>query len=360
MTARVFRRSASPNPPVAVEAHGSTIVDADGREYLDAAGGAIVVNVGHGRREIAAAIAEQAGPARVRARIGVHHRAARAVRGGARAAPAGHGPGDLPRLRRLRGDRDRAQARARHAARTGRGEPPHRLRPLGELPREHARRAGPVRAQAAPPPVRGLARPVPARERGVPVPGRGARLAGARHRPQALADELDRAFSAAEPGTVCAFVGEPIVGATLGAVAPPDGYWAAIADVCRHHGVLLIADEVMTGFGRTGHVVRDGPLRGAPGHPRRREGRDVRVLAVRVRGRVGRGLRRGDVGRRLRPRVHVLAPAGRRGGRPRGAPDPGGRVARRGVRAEGRAAQGRCSRIGSASTRSSGTSAAAA
>ena len=58
MPGRVFRRSASPNPPVAVSAHGSTIVDAAGREYLDAAGGAIVVNVGHGRREIADAVAD--------------------------------------------------------------------------------------------------------------------------------------------------------------------------------------------------------------------------------------------------------------------------------------------------------------
>jgi adenosylmethionine-8-amino-7-oxononanoate aminotransferase len=69
---------------------------------------------------------------------------------------------------------------------------------------------------------------------------------------EALAAELDRAFQAAGPGTVAAFVAEPIVGATLAAVVPPDGYWPAIADVCRRHGVLLIADEVMTGFGRTG------------------------------------------------------------------------------------------------------------
>ena len=58
---RVFRRSALPDPPIAVEAHGSTIRDAEGREYLDAAGGAIVVGVGHGRQEIAAVMAAQAG-----------------------------------------------------------------------------------------------------------------------------------------------------------------------------------------------------------------------------------------------------------------------------------------------------------
>ena len=56
----VFRRSTLPDPPVAVEAHGSTIRDATGREFLDAAGGAIVVNVGHGRSEIARVMAEQA------------------------------------------------------------------------------------------------------------------------------------------------------------------------------------------------------------------------------------------------------------------------------------------------------------
>ncbi len=51
---------------------------------------------------------------------------------------------------------------------------------------------------------------------------------------------------------VAAFVAEPVAGAALGAAVPPDDYWPAVAEVCRRHGVLLIADEVMTGFGRTG------------------------------------------------------------------------------------------------------------
>src|SRR5664280_1503348 len=67
-----------------------------------------------------------------------------------------------------------------------------------------------------------------------------------------LVAELEAAIAEAGQGRVAAFVAEPIVGATLGAVAPPDGYWPAVAEVCRRHGVLLVADEVMTGFGRTG------------------------------------------------------------------------------------------------------------
>ena len=73
-TGRVFRRTSLADPPVAVEAHGSTILAADGREYLDAAGGAIVVNVGHGRREIADAMAAQAGRLAYAHGSGVVHR----------------------------------------------------------------------------------------------------------------------------------------------------------------------------------------------------------------------------------------------------------------------------------------------
>jgi hypothetical protein len=51
---------------------------------------------------------------------------------------------------------------------------------------------------------------------------------------------------------VAAFVAEPIGGATSGAAIPPDGYWDEIVAICRRNGVLVIADEVMTGFGRTG------------------------------------------------------------------------------------------------------------
>ena len=65
------------------------------------------------------------------------------------------------------------------------------------------------------------------------------------------ADELSRLLER-EGSDVAAFIFEPIVGATLGAVAPPEGYLQRIAEICRRHKILLIADEVMSGMGRTG------------------------------------------------------------------------------------------------------------
>lgn len=64
-------------------------------------------------------------------------------------------------------------------------------------------------------------------------------------------EELERAVEESR-GTAAAFICEPLSGATLGAAVPPAGYLRRIADVCKREGLLLIADEVMAGFGRTG------------------------------------------------------------------------------------------------------------
>ncbi len=66
------------------------------------------------------------------------------------------------------------------------------------------------------------------------------------------ADELETEIQRQGAETVAAFIAEPVSGATLGAAVPPDGYWARIQEICHKHGVLLIADEVMTGMGRSG------------------------------------------------------------------------------------------------------------
>ena len=74
---------------------------------------------------------------------------------------------------------------------------------------------------------------------------------GCRNCGQEYAAELDQAIKASN-GQAAAFIFEPVSGATLGAVTPPPGYLQSIAQICQRQGVLLIADEVMTGMGRTG------------------------------------------------------------------------------------------------------------
>ena len=69
-----------------------------------------------------------------------------------------------------------------------------------------------------------------------------------------LLAEIDATFQALGPDKVIAFVAEPVVGATLGAVAAPAGYWQDLRALCDRYGILLIADEVMCGMGRTGSL----------------------------------------------------------------------------------------------------------
>ena len=251
MSGRVFRRASSPEPPIAVSGHGSTIVDADGREYLDAAGGAIVVNVGHGRLEIADAIAEQAG------RLAYAHGSAFTTEPVERYARevARHLPMTDPAIYPVSGGSEAIETALKLARATqlARGEP-DRLVVFARWGSYHGNTLGALDLSGRRP----LRRPYEGwlgrfRHVSAAYPYRGDDPGSqALGTTQALVDELDQAFTLADPGTVAAFVAEPIVGATLGAVEPPPGYWPAIADVCRRHGALLIADEVMTGFGRTG------------------------------------------------------------------------------------------------------------
>lgn len=248
---RVFRRSTLADPPVAVEAHGSTIRDAAGRTYLDAAGGAIVVNVGHGRQEVAAAMADQA------ARLAYAHGSAFTTEPlETYARDVGPLlPLDEPAIYPVSGGSEAIEtalklARAYHLAR---GEA-DRLTVFARWGSYHGNTLGALDLSGRRP----LRRPYEPwlgrfRHLSAAYPYRaGDPGANALGDATELALELDRAIEGAGPRSVAAFVAEPIVGATLGAVVPPDGYWPAIAEVCRRHGVLLIADEVMTGFGRTG------------------------------------------------------------------------------------------------------------
>ena len=69
------------------------------------------------------------------------------------------------------------------------------------------------------------------------------------------AQELDTALRRIGSESVAAFIAEPIIGAAGGCITPPKGYYIRIKEICETHNVLFIADEVMTGFGRTGTML---------------------------------------------------------------------------------------------------------
>ena len=295
MSDAVFSRSAEPSPPVAVRAAGSTIWDAEGRAYLDAAGGAVVVGIGHGRESVARVMADQA------ARLAYAHGSAFTSepleRYAAELAP--HLPVDDPAIYPVSGGSEAMEtalklARSYHLAR-GETDRWIVIARWGSYHGNTPRRARPVRAQAAPPPLRGVARPVPARLRGVSLPRRraGRRALGDADE---LAAELERSDRGGRPGhrrRVRRRADRR--GDARAPPSRPDGYWPAIAEVCRRHGVLLIADEVMTGFGRTGRwfgLDHWGVRRTSWSRPRARRRATGRSASWRRRGGVhehGRG-----------------------------------------------------------------------
>ena len=67
-----------------------------------------------------------------------------------------------------------------------------------------------------------------------------------------LVEELERTIDEIGARRIAAFVGEPVIGVG-GMIPPPDGYWPRVQEVLRRHGILLVLDEVVTGYGRTGH-----------------------------------------------------------------------------------------------------------
>ena len=330
MSDAVFSRSAEPSPPVAVRAAGSTIWDADGRAYLDAAGGAVVVGIGHGRESVARVMAEQA------SRLAYAHGSVFISEPLERyaAALAPHLPLDDPAIYPVSGGSEAMEsalklARSYHLAR-GETDRWIVIARWGSYHGNTPRRARPVRPQAAPPTLRGVARAIPARLGGLSVPrGRGGRecprrrrRAGRRAGPGHRGGRTAARSPRSSPSRSSARRSPPR--------SRPEGYWPAIAEVCRRHGVLLVADEVMTGFGRTGRWFGVDHWGVRPDIVVGREGRDVGLLPVRVRGGVGRGARR----RAREPPgfVHGFTYShhvGRRRGRGRGAADPRGRAPRR-------------------------------
>jgi adenosylmethionine-8-amino-7-oxononanoate aminotransferase len=249
----LLRRSFRKRFPVAIRGEGVYVWSSDGTRYLDFAASAVVNFIGHGVQEISSAMAEQAAQLEF-----VHSSqfttdvaekyaaellefAGPGFEGGAVYFTSGGSESIETALKLARqyhvdiGQRHRSQVLSRQQSYHG--------STLGALSVSGNRR----RREIYLPMVREFAHV------GVPYCYRCAYdcTDGCRNCGQEYAAELERAIISTH-GQVAAFIFEPVSGATLGAVQPPPDYLQSIGAICKQQGVLLIADEVMTGMGRTG------------------------------------------------------------------------------------------------------------
>ena len=246
----VFPRVLDRTLPTAVSAEGAWIVDADGKRYLDGAGGAIVVGVGHGDRSLIDAAKAQLDVTQYV--HGTMFTTEALERYGDELAP--HLPMDDPRIYPVSGGSEAVEtaikmARAYHLAR---GDDV-RTTIIARRSSYHGNTLGALDASGKQP----IRKPYTAwLGRFLHAPAAYEYRCGNPQHPDGCGEwhgvELERMISLAGAETVAAFIAEPVGGATLAGAVPTDDYWPAIVDVCRRHGILVIADEVMTGFGRTG------------------------------------------------------------------------------------------------------------
>lgn len=250
MTDVFYRSPALPYPEIS---HGEGIYlwDTAGRRYLDGASGALVANLGHGRREIADAMAEQA------ARIAFAH-TARFTSGAqeelasrvARLLPFGLGH-TYPVSGGSEATETAVKLVRQYFIETGE---PQRFKILARWASYHGNTLGALSASghlARRRPYDPLLSPAflhfPPPDPDCPGPGPDGECGCTR--------ALRATIEQAGPGSVAAILMEPVGGSADSGLVPHPGYWQAVRSIAQEYGILLIADEVMTGFGRTGKIL---------------------------------------------------------------------------------------------------------
>lgn len=247
---RVFYRRMAHKYPVIERGEGVYLYDTEGRRYLDASGGPLVVNIGHGVQSVAAALAEQA------SRVAYVHGNlfTTGVLESYSERLATKVPLPDPRFYYLSSGSEAVETALKFARQVqlARGEG-RRDRVISRWGSYHGLTLGTLAVSGKPAmrsPYAPLFRDMPHIE-----PPYCHRCPFGSTYPAcelACAQRLQTEILRQGPERVAAFIAEPVGGATLGAIVPPDGYWPLVRQICDRYGVMLIADEVLTGFGRTG------------------------------------------------------------------------------------------------------------
>lgn len=249
---RVLHRNLRADPSVAVAGKGLILASADGRQVIDASGGAAVASIGHGDARVIEAITRQAQALSYAHTVFFTCEAAEELA----ELLVGEAPGGLTHAYFVSSGSEAMEAALKlsrqYFLEIGQ---PQRHRYIARRQSYHGNTLGAL----------GLGGNMARREPYAPIladcfshvspcfPYREQRRDESDSDYVArLADELDAEFRRLGPDSVIAFVAETVVGATAGCVTALPGYFAAMREVCDRYGALLILDEVMCGMGRTG------------------------------------------------------------------------------------------------------------
>ncbi|SFT32064.1 aspartate aminotransferase family protein [Halomonas saccharevitans] len=247
----VFHRHLKHAYPTAVGGEGPYLIDAQGQRYLDACGGAAVSCLGHSDAGVIEAVRDQVG------RLAYAHTSFFTNEPMEALADflVERAPAGLSSVYFVSGGSEAVEAALKLARQyfIERGEP-QRKHLIARRQSYHGNTLGALatggnawRRQQFEPLLVGVSHVSPCYAYRGQAPGETPEAYGVR-----LAAELEAEIQALGPETVMAFVAEPVVGATLGAVPPVPGYFKRVREICDRHGILLILDEVMCGMGRTG------------------------------------------------------------------------------------------------------------
>ncbi|RIK22069.1 MAG: aspartate aminotransferase family protein [Anaerolineae bacterium] len=240
----VFYRTMNHPRPMIARGEGIYLYDDSGKRYIDGSGGPLVVNVGHGRTEIVDAMMKQAqSAAYVHAIMFTSEPLERYAAELAKVVP-------LPEARFyfLSSGSEVVEGAVKLARQIqiARGEVKRNI-VLGRWNSYHGMTLGALAVSGRPSlraPYLDMFHDVP--HIPTPYPYRSSATG------VEVANRLEEAILSYGAENIAGFIAEPISGASLGAAAPPDDYWPRIREICDRYGVLLIADEVLVGLGRTG------------------------------------------------------------------------------------------------------------
>ncbi len=258
----VLLRNLARDMPVISHGEGIYLFDTSGKRYIDASAGALVVSVGHGNRRVADAIHAQV------SRVGYVNgtqftsEATETLASRLAALAAGELPAAaLSRVAFLCSGSEVVEAAVKFVRQLWmERRQPRRTKFLARVPSYHGNTLYAL-SMSGRPHYKKLYGPLLSEvvTTASPYPYRSGLASYERDGAAHYGRLLEETIAREGPDTIAAFIAEPVIGSAAGAAVPPPGYFERAREICERHGILMIADEILSGAGRCGAFFASKP-----------------------------------------------------------------------------------------------------